>query len=119
MNRIFKKNGFASMVEIIITAAIFSVAAAGIYATVASVNPKGISSTKKLEAAYIGKSVMEQLKGSVAGGTAWGPGGTLSIGPHTVSPSPGVTVSYNVIADPSFSADPTMAPRQVTMTITY
>jgi hypothetical protein len=118
MNRIFKKNGFASFIEIIITAVIFTVAAVGIYATVASVNPRGISSTKKLEAAYYGKSIMEQLKGDVAAGTSWGTG-TVAVGTHILPPVGGVTVSYVVTADPNFPADPNMAPRHVNMVITY
>ncbi len=65
MIRIHRKYGFASMAEVLVTAVIFVLAAVGIFATISMLRPQGMESKERLEAAYVGKSVIEELRGYV------------------------------------------------------
>ena len=53
------------MAEVLVTAVIFVLAAVGIFATISMLRPQGMESKERLEAAYAGKSVIEQLRGYV------------------------------------------------------
>jgi len=55
MLKVLKQNGFASIVEVIVTAVVFTVAAFGILTTVSMLRPQGMESYRKLEAAYHAK----------------------------------------------------------------
>ena len=65
MLRILKKDGFASLIEVIVTTVIFVLAALGIFTTTTMLRPHGVASSQKLEAAYIGKRKVEELEGKV------------------------------------------------------
>ncbi len=60
-----RKKGFASLLEIVITSIIFIIAAFGIFTSIASFSPKGKNSSKRLEAAYIGRRVLDELRSHV------------------------------------------------------
>ena len=60
-----RMEGFASIVEVAVTAVIFILATAGILSTVSMLKPHGRESTKKIEAAYIGKGIIDQLRKEV------------------------------------------------------
>jgi len=63
--RIHQKNGFASLAEVLVTAVIFTIAAFGIFAAISMLRPQSMDSKQRLDAAYAGKSVIEQLRASV------------------------------------------------------
>ncbi|MBF0523429.1 MAG: hypothetical protein HQL24_10315 [Candidatus Omnitrophica bacterium] len=65
MLKTLKKYGFASMVEVIVTSIIFMLAAIGIFATITSLRPQAMKSSKRLEAAYAGKAMIESLRSSI------------------------------------------------------
>ena len=65
MLKILKKEGFASLVEVIVTAVIFSLAAFGVFTTISMLRPHGADSLRKLEAAYVAKGVIDELRAYV------------------------------------------------------
>lgn len=65
MLKVLRKQGFSSLVEVIVTAIIFALAAFGILTTVSILKPQGASSSRRLQAAYLGKQVIEDLRSSV------------------------------------------------------
>ena len=65
MFKVLKQDGFASLIEVLVTAVIFVVASLGIFTTISMLRPHGIESAQKLEAAYVGKQVVEELRGKV------------------------------------------------------
>jgi hypothetical protein len=112
----FHKNrgGMASVTEVVIASIIFAIAAAGILATVSFLKPQSTTSAKRLEAAYIGKSILEELRQNVDL-DAWDTAGgdldpavahSITIGDYTVD----WTVT-DVFGDNTL--------RKVDMTITY
>jgi len=100
------------MVEVIVTAVIFVLATAGILSTVSMIKPQGTESSKKIEAAYVGKGVIDQLRKEVDAST-WNTGALKVGGPYNWGgPTGDYTVSYTVTeTDPTF--------RKLTMTITW
>ncbi len=70
MNKISNNKGFASILEVTITAIVFSIAAVGLISTITMVQPEATTSSKRLEAAYIGKSIMDELRANVDA-TTW------------------------------------------------
>ena len=60
--------GFASFVEVVVTAIIFILAAFGIFTTISMLRPQGDDSAKRLEAAYVGKAAFDQLRSYVHAG---------------------------------------------------
>ncbi|MCD4779383.1 MAG: hypothetical protein K8S27_02380 [Candidatus Omnitrophica bacterium] len=82
MLRIRKKNG-VSIVEVVVTAIIFSIAAFGVFSTIAVLRPQGQDSMKKLQALYTGKSILDELIMAVDAHT-WGSGlSNLALGHHS------------------------------------
>ena len=65
MLKALKQDGFASLIEVLVTAVIFVVASLGIFTAISMLRPHGIESAKKLEAAYVGKRMIEELEGKV------------------------------------------------------
>jgi hypothetical protein len=53
---------FASLTEVIVAAIVFSVAAVGILSTISFLKPQSTISAKRLEAAYFGKNILEQMR---------------------------------------------------------
>lgn len=112
--------GFASIVEVVVTSIIFVLATAGIISTVSMLRPHGQESSKKIEAAYLGKAVLENLRKDVVADGVDGFGQGLYDGLHyhvnlPVSSDPGnYSVSYDV-TQPAGNPDV----RRVTMDITW
>ena len=65
MLKVLKQDGFASLIEVLVTAVIFVVASLGIFTTISMLRPHGVESAKRLEAAYVGKRLVEELRGKV------------------------------------------------------
>lgn len=65
MLKIRTKKGFASLVEVIVTSVIFVLAAFGIFTTMTMLRPHTTESSRKLEATYVGKQMVEELEGKV------------------------------------------------------
>ena len=102
-----------SFTEIIITAIIFTIAAFGILALVSLMRPTGVSSTRKLEAAYIGKQIVDRLRSQMDANTWHAMDGPLRVG-QTFSEQIGdYTVKYELADVPNMEA------RELIMTITW
>ena len=105
--------GFGSIVEIVVTSIIFVVAAAGIMSTVSMPKPQTRESSKKVEAAYIGKGIIDEIRQEVSaaeGGVFFG--SKLNVGTHSVGTTEGYTVNYTV-------TEPIQNVRKIDMTITW
>ena len=112
MLKILKKQGFASLIEVLVTTVIFALAAIGILSTVSMLRPKGMTSARDLKAAYIGKQVMEDLRKDVDAQTWNSTTSNLYWGSHTQQINE-YNVTYTVSPTPGSDV------RQVTMNITY
>ena len=101
MFKILKKDGFASFVEIVVTAVIFIVAGLGLFTSISMLRPQGADSAKKLEAAYIGKQVIDQLRAQVDART-WN-SSLSNLAPNVMHSSviDGYTVNYFLLDDNS------------------
>ena len=64
------KKAFASIVEVTITAIIFSIAALGIFSTISTLRPDSVDATKKIEAIYAGQQVLNELYNDIDA-TTW------------------------------------------------
>jgi len=108
-----ENKGFASIVEVIITSVIFVIVSAGIMSTVAQFRPQGQESSQKMEAAYIGKGVIDDLRRQVSAEDWFSGGGPLAVGgPTVIADYPPYTVTY-VITEPIPDV------RHLTMNITW
>ncbi len=106
-----KEKGFASIVEVIVTSVIVVIAVAGISTTVSMLKPHGSNSSRKIEAAYIGRGIIDNLRQQISA-TGWNdPDSNLALG------------TYNFVVD-SYSVNymissPMADIRQLTMNITW
>lgn len=98
------------MVEVIVTATIFSMAFLGVYMSMTTMHSKGTVSTEKLKAAYAAKGFLDDLRQQVRADT-WNTG-NLVPGTYNTTVN-GYTVSYTV-SDVSG-----LGLRQVDLAITY
>jgi Tfp pilus assembly protein PilV len=93
MLRTLRKNGFASVLEVIITSIIFMLAAFGILTTVSMLRPAGQESYREVEASYHAKNMMDYLRDQVnattwadnTGPLATGVAHSQTIGDYTVN----------------------------------
>ena len=60
-----KKKGFVSIVEVIVTSVIFILAAFGILSSISRLSPAGVNTSQRLDAAYVGRKFIENLRNSV------------------------------------------------------
>lgn len=107
-----REEGFASMIEVIVTSVIFIIAAAGILTTVSMLKPVTTISTKKIEAAYIGKGIMDQLRKEVDAATWNSPASPLAPGTHNV-PAGDYNVTYVISEEPGSNL------RRLTMNVVW
>ncbi|VAX34811.1 hypothetical protein MNBD_UNCLBAC01-1575 [hydrothermal vent metagenome] len=111
------KAGF-SILEVIISAVIFVIAVAGVLSSVSMLRPKGGASSKKLEATYTGKSIIDQLRSEVDAGT-WDTG-NLQVGVDYTRTVGSHTVNYYLVDVPSgCTSGVDCAARQMFMNIYY
>lgn len=117
-----KKTGFASIVEVVVTAVIFAMAAIAIFSTIAmfrpSVQTSSASSGGKLGAAYLGKTVIEDLQGQLDPAEWAANTGPLSTGTVHTSTVGGYTVDYELTEVPG-DFPPGLAPRKLVMNVYY
>jgi Tfp pilus assembly protein PilV len=116
MRSFFIKNrteGFASMVEVIVTSVIFILAAAGILSSVAMLRPHGEVSSEKVEAAYIAKGLLDDLHEEIDATTWYANTGGLSLGAHPMPSIGAYTITYTVSA----TSDPDL--RHLSVDITW
>ena len=104
MLKLLRKEGFASIIEVIVASVIFIFTALGAFSSIAMLRSQGGGSTKSLEALYIGKRVIDDLRAQVYGnmwaGGPLSPSGnpysqTITVGPRTY------TVTYNMVDIPN------------------
>lgn len=111
MLRDLSNNGFASIVEVIVTSIIFVIAAAGIMSTLSILKPQETVSTEKMEAAYIGKAIIDDLRQQVDANTWYGGGGGLDVGSYSLTN--GIySIDYQI-------SEPSPLYRKLTMNITW
>ncbi len=77
--------GLGSIVEIVVTSVVFIIAAAGIMSTISVLKPEIKESSKKVEAAYIGKGILDEMRQEVNAadnGVFFGPNLDTNIGEY-------------------------------------
>ncbi len=101
----------ASILEVIITSVIFTLAAFGIFSTISMLSPESSRSAQKLKAAHIGKGYLENLRKSIDAVT-WDTGNLAvqTYGPYIVD---GYTIDY-IVTDVAG-----LELRQVDMTVSW
>ena len=109
MLRGLKKNGFASIVEVIITSVIFVIGAAAVLSTTSQFRPQGQESSQKMEAAYMGKGIIDDLRQQVSADD-WNTG-NLMIGTYSLV-NGDFTIDYRI-------TEPIPNLRHITMTVTW
>src|SRR3989338_8425646 len=122
MLKIFKKKGFASMVEVVVTAVLFAIAAIGIFSTISMLRATSQGSVQdsggKLGAAYAGKRVLEDLRGKLDPAEWILNAGPLGTGVTHTNIIGGYTVNYYLVNVPGdFPAG--LAPRRLFMNVYY
>ena len=108
----FKKinqNG-ASLVEVLIAALIFTIAATGLFTTFASQRETTKRSQRQVQAAYYGRQVLEELRSKVDQRN-WD-SGDLQEGVHNLAPSGPYSATYTVTTTANGG-------RKVDLTITW
>jgi Tfp pilus assembly protein PilV len=103
------KKGFASIVEVIITSVIFVIAAAAVLSTTSQFRPQGQESSQKMEAAYIGKGIIDDFRQQVSA-EDWNTG-NLAVGTRGLV-NGDYTINYTI-------TEPIPDLRHITMNITW
>lgn len=111
MLRSLSHNGFASIVEVIVTSVVFVIAAAGIMTAVSLFKPQEKTSSRKMEAAYIGKGIIDDLRRQVSAEDWWTGGSNLDAGTYSTTVNV-YTVVYTITT-------PSPSYRHLTMNITW
>ena len=93
-------NGF-SLVEVIVAALIFSIAAAGLFMAISKTREPATVSTKELEAAWCAKFYLDWLSSKVSASTWNTPGTPLFPGINYTNTSGSFNVLYNIIDNPT------------------
>ena len=119
MIHIVKEKAFASVLEVIVTAVIFMLAAFGIVTTVSMLRPHDLQVSREVEAAYHAKNMMDYLRGQVEA-TAWEANtGPLATGLVHSSVIGDYTINWS-LEEVNPSAYPTgLAPRKLSMNVYY
>jgi len=111
------KNKGLSLIEVVISAVLFSIAALGMFSTLSMMRVSSDVSDKRLGAAYFGKQCLEQLRAKVDQRAYNGTDYTneLSLGPHNCPgpADPVYTGTYTV------SEDATTKARKVNLSVTW
>jgi len=120
MLKLLRQEGFASILEVIVASVIFVVTALGAFSSIAMLRSQGGGSTRELEALYIGKRVMDDLRGQVYG-NLWASGPLSTVGnPYTQTITVGArtyTVTYSMVDTQVSSGYPWT--RRMDMTVQY
>ena len=79
----FNRKGLASMMEIVVASFIFMLAVFGIVSSISLLNPQSSDAAKRLQAAYLAKNILDELRGKMTP-TSWtSASGDLTVGTHT------------------------------------
>ena len=105
-----KKDGVVSLVEIVMTSIIFTISAVGVISAIAMLNRNTMPSAKKLNAVYIGKQFMEDLRTQI-----W----NIAPGNYTNYIGNQTTGIYTIRWTVQYDATNPYAPRDLTMDISY
>ena len=112
-----RNKAFASIVEVIVTAVVFMIAAFGILTTISMLRPHGMESYRKVEAAYQAKNMIDTLQTQIDAAD-WelnqGPLATGVVHTNTVG---GYTINWMLVEPPGFP--PGLAPRKMTMNVYF
>ena len=110
MLRVKNQAGLVSLLEVIVTATVFTIAFVGIYVSMSMLHPQGNTSMEKLRAAYTAKGFLDELKYQVRADT-WDSGNLV---PGTYSTTyNGYLINYTISNVAGLNL------RQVDLTITY
>ncbi len=117
MKKLNQNSGF-SMTEVVVAAVIFAISVAGFLSTSASLRQPGAKTERRLQASYIGKQVLEDLRVDL-NPTNW-TGGSLAEGTFNLLPITANGIQYRVTYTVT-SLDPSdiNAPRKVDLTISW
>lgn len=117
MMKNMRTSGF-TIIEVIVSTVIFTIVAAGLYASVSSLRKPAGDTTKTMNAALIGKNVLEDLRSRISA-SDWDSGGPLdpANSPYTLTPVilDGITYTPSYIVN---ATDPSGA-RRVDVTVTW
>lgn len=109
------------MVEIIVSALIFSIAVAGMFATISSLQKPAEESREDISAAYVGKQILEDLRKEIDAET-WdtlADTGALDVDPGGAGTCPGAPgMDHNLSDLPGYAID-TVTIDSITYTPTY
>ena len=107
------------MLEVIVTAVIFMIAAFGIMTTVSMLRPHNLEVSREIAASYHARNMMDYLRGQVDA-AAWGANtGPLStIGTHTQTIGD-YTINWSLTAVNPLDYPVGLAPRKMSMNVYY
>ncbi|MFT7538660.1 MAG: Tfp pilus assembly protein PilV [Lysobacterales bacterium] len=118
MISITSKQGFGSIIEVTIAAIIFTIAAFGLMSSITMLSPETAISSQRLEAAYIGRSLLDELRSDVDASSNWLDAGHPLYSGTTINRTISLgTIQYNV----SYRLEdiPGLDVRRMTMNIEY
>ena len=119
MIRIVKKKAFASVLEVIVTAVIFMLAAFGIMTTVSMLRPHNLEVSREIAASYHAKNMMDYLRGQVDA-VAWeantGPLATEVAHSDTIGD---YTINWSLTEVNPADYPAGLAPRKLSMNVYY
>lgn len=119
MLKILKKKGFASVLEVIVTAVIFMLAAFGIMTTVSMLRPHTLEVSREIEASYYAKNMMDYLRGQVDA-TAWEANtGPLATGITRSNAIGDYTINWSLTEVNPADYPAGLAPRKLSMNVYY
>jgi hypothetical protein len=118
MLKILKEKGFASVLEVIVTAVIFMVAAFGIMTTVSMLRPHNLEVSREIAASYHAKNMMDYLRGQVDA-VAWEANtGPLAKGGHSNAIGD-YTINWSLTEVNPADYPAGLAPRKMSMNVYY
>ncbi len=104
--------GMASMMEVLVASFVFLIAVFGIVSSISLLNPHSSDAAKRLQAAYLAKNLLEELRGIITP-TSWSDSGSdLAAGSHSTTVGD-YTVQWTVAS----AANDTV--RQITIQVSY
>ncbi len=116
-----KRTGF-TIIEVVIAAAIFTLAITGILSSISLMRQPAVESTQEVTAAFIGKQFLDDLRGQVSAQTWNGTDSLLRVGntyTNQVTVTTGsVSTTYNIVYTVENDPDGTSA-RKVTLNVTW
>lgn len=119
MLKILKEKGFASVLEVIVTAVIFMLAAFGIMTTVSMLRPHTREVSREIEAAYHAKNMMDYLRGQVDAAAWEANTGPLATGVTHSNIIGDYTINWSLTAVNPADYPAGLAPRKLSLNAYY